>query len=202
MGNTLPAAAGIVKGERSLRHAGTNTIRTQRLTLRKIELSDAEAMFRNWARDPDISRYMRWTAHNDVEETRAIIQVWLNEYRADSTYHWGICLQNGEIFGSVGVIITAEADFKAEIGYCIGRSWWGQGYTSEAVRAVIDYMFSNTDIERIEAYHSLQNPASGGVMAKAGMRREGSARHKYRSFDGFQDCDLYGIIREEWEGGI
>jgi len=142
---------------------------------------------------------MRWLTHKNVEETRATIQNWFDGYKENNRYHWGICLENGEMIGSVGVMMTAESDFRAELGYCIGCKWWGQGYTSEAVRAIIDYMFANTDIERIEAYHSVNNPASGRVMAKAGMRREGFARNKYKNRDGFQDCDLYGIVRDEWE---
>ena len=182
-----------------MRHAGTQIIKTERLTLRKIELADAEMMFCNWANDDEVSRYMRWTTHKDAEETKAIIQHWFEGYKENNKYHWGICLENGEMIGSVGVMVTAEYDFKAELGYCIGRKWWGQGYTSEAVKAIIDYMFANTDIERIEAYHSIQNPASGKVMANSGMTLEGFARHKYKNRDGFQDCNLYGIIREEWE---
>jgi len=142
---------------------------------------------------------MRWTTHKDIDETRATIQEWFDGYKENNKYHWGICIENGEMIGSVGVMITDEHDFKAEIGYCIGRKWWGQGYTSETVKAALDYMFLNTDIQRIEAYHSIKNPASGKVMAKAGMRQEGFARHKYRNRDGFQDCNLYGIIREEWQ---
>ena len=182
-----------------MRHTGTQTIKTARLTLRKIEQDDAEMMFRNWSSDDEVSRYMRWSTHKNVEETRAIIQNWFDGYIENNRYHWGICLENGEMIGSVGVMMTAESDFRAELGYCVGRKWWGQGYTSEAVKAVIDYMFANTDIERIEAYHSVNNPVSGRVMAKAGMRREGFARNKYKNRDGFQDCDLYGIVRDEWE---
>ena len=182
-----------------MRHAGTQTIKTPRLTLRRIEPNDAAMMFRNWANDDEVTHYMRWTAHKDVDETKATIQDWFDGYKESNKYHWGICLEDGEMIGSVGVIMTAEYDFKAEVGYCIGRRYWGHGYTSEAVKAVIGYMFTNTDIERIEAYHSILNPASGRVMAKAGMRREGFAKHKYKNRDGFQDCDLYGIIREEWE---
>jgi ribosomal-protein-alanine N-acetyltransferase len=182
-----------------MRHAGTKIINTPLLTLRKINLDDADMMFHNWASDDEVSCYMRWSTHKNVEETESVIQNWFNSYKDDKTYHWGICLDNGEMIGSVGIIITAEYDFKAEVGYCIGRKWWGQGYTSEAVKAVIDYMYANTDIERIEAYHSVQNPASGKVMLNAGMRKEGFAKHKYKSEEGFQDCDLYGIIRTEWE---
>ncbi len=182
-----------------MRHVGTQAIKTYRLTLRKIELADAEMMFNNWANDDEVSRYMRWATHKNVDETKAIIQNWLNGYKENNRYHWGICLDNGEMIGSVGIMITAEYDFKAEVGYCIGRKWRSQGYTSEAVKAAIDYMFKNTDIERIEAYHSVQNPASGRVMVKSGMQHEGFARHKYRNRDGFQDCELYGIVRDEWE---
>ena len=189
----------MAKGEFVMRHAGTKTITTNRLTLRKIEISDAEMMFQNWASDDECSRYMRWNTHKDVDETKNTIQDWFDGYKKESTYHWGICLKNGEIIGSVGVMIISEHDFKGEIGYCIGRKYWGQGYTSEVVKAVLDYMFTNTDIERIEAYHSVENAASGKVMANAGMTLEGFAKHKYRNRDGFQDCEFYGIIRDEWE---
>ena len=179
------------------RHAGTKTIKTARLTLRKIELDDADAIFRNWANDDAVSRYMRWPTHKNVEETKTNTKSRVDGYKEDNYYYWGICLENGELIGAVSVVMAARDDFKAEIGYCIGRKWWGQGYASEAVKAVIGYMFAKTDIERIEAYHSIENPASGKVMAHAGMRHEGFARHKYKTRDGFQDCNLYGIIRDE-----
>ena len=181
-----------------MKHAGTQTIKTDRLTLRRIEFDDAEMMFRNWANDGEVTRYLRWMPHKNVDETRKIIQQWFDDYKNDYTYHWGICLEDGEMIGSVGMIAT-EYDYKADVGYCIGRNWWGKGYTSEAVKAVIDYMYTNTDIERIEAYHSAKNPTSGKVMLNAAMVYEGHARHKYKNHEGFQDSDMYGIIREMWE---
>ena len=182
-----------------MKHAGTRTVKTTRLTLRRIEPDDSEMMFLNWANDDEVSRYMRWPTHKNAEETKAIIQDWTNGYEDNNRYHWGICLENDEMIGSVGVMITAEYDYRAEIGYCIGRKWWGQGYTLEAAKAVVNYMFTNTDIERIEAYHSVNNPGSGRVLAKAGMRLEGFSKCKYKNREGFQDCDLYGIVRGDWE---
>jgi len=181
-----------------MKHAGTNTIKTERLILRRFKIDDADVMFRNWANDDEVTRFMRWQTHKDVDVSRNIMQEWIESYKEDSSYHWGICLKDGELIGSIGAFVT-EIDYCANIGYCIGRNWWGKGYVSEALKAVIDYMFSNTDIERIEAYHAVRNAASGKVMQNAGMAYEGLARHKFKSREGFEDSDLYGIIREMWE---
>ena len=106
---------------------------------------------------------------------------------------------DGEMIGSIGITITSEYDCKAELGYKIGSRWWRQGYTSEAAQAVIDYMFENTDVERIDSYSAVNNPASSKVMEKVGMSKEGLLRHYYKTRDGFQDCTLYAIIRDEWK---
>ena len=179
-----------------MKHAGTQEIHTERLFLRKILPDDAEVMFRNWANDAEVTRFMRWAAHKDADETRKTIQDWFDGY-SNKTYHWGICIKGGEIIGSLGIFNVNESDGCAEMGYCIGRKWWGQKYTTEAVKAVIRYMFENTDIERIEAFHSVLNPASGKVMLNAGMRCEGFARHKYKAHGVFHDCDMYAIVRED-----
>ena len=181
-----------------MKHAGTKTIETTRLILRKLELGDADMMFRNWASDDKVTLFLRWNAHKTIDETRNMIQQWVNSYQEESTYYWGIYLKDGEMIGSVGVTITSEYDFKGELGYKIGSRWWNQGYSSEAARAVIDYMFCNTDIERIDAFCSVENPASGKVMEKSGMQYEGHLRHYYKTRDGFHDCSLYGIIRSIW----
>jgi len=181
-----------------MKHAGTKTIKTDRLTLRKFIISDAETMFRNWANDNEVTRYMRWATHKDVDTSRAIMQEWVDSYKEDNSYHWGICLKDNELIGSIGAFVN-EIDYSANVGYCLGRKWWGKGYASEALRALIDYMFTNTDIERLEAYHAVENAASGKVMLNAGMVHEGFARHKFKSREGFHDSDMYGIIREMWE---
>lgn len=182
-----------------LTHVGTQTIETERLVLRQITPQDAEMIFRNWANDDDVSRYMRWPAHRTVTDTVKIVADWCEGYSSAQNYHWGICLQNGEMIGSVGLALINAYDSKANLGYCIGKAYWGNGYAAEAVSAVLDYMFAHVGINRIEAYHSVENPASGRVMQKVGMTFEGHARQKYRNRDGFQDSDMYGITRDDWE---
>ncbi len=182
-----------------MKHIGSKTIETARLTLRQLEYTDAEMMFNNWTSDDEVTRFLRWDAHKTIEATKDMIKQWIDGYHDDATYYWGIYLKDGEMIGSIGVTITSEYDLKGELGYKIGSRWWNQGYSSEAAKAVIDYMFCNTDIERIDAYSSVENPASSKVMEKAGMHYEGLLKHYYKIRDGFQDCTLYGIIREEWE---
>ncbi len=181
-----------------MKHTGTKTIETTRLVLRRLALTDAEMMFRNWTSDDKVTRFLRWDAHKTIDDTNRMIQQWINNYQYDSTYYWGMYLKNDEMIGSVGITIISECDFKGELGYKIGSHWWNQGYSSEAARAVIDYMFRNTDIERIGSFCSVENFASRRVMEKIDMRYEGLLRHYYKTGDIFHDCALYGIIRDEW----
>lgn len=182
-----------------LKHVGTKTIETPRLTLRRLEPADAEMMFHNWTSDEKVTRFLRWDAHKTVDETKDMVRRWVNSYQYDSTYYWGMYLKNGEMIGSIGVTVISEPDLKGELGYKIGSRWWGQGYSSEAAGAVVDYMFRNTDMERISAFSSVENPGSRKVMEKIGMHYEGLLQHYYRTRDGFHDCTLYAILRKEWE---
>lgn len=141
---------------------------------------------------------MRWELHKSISETIDMNQNWIDGYQSESTYYWGMYLPSGELIGSIGVSIVSEYDLVGELGYKIGSRWWGQGYTSEAAKAVIAFVFTNTDIERIQWHSSVENPASKKVMEKIGMSYEGLSRHSYRTRDGFQDCTFYGIIRDEW----
>ena len=182
-----------------MKHFGTQEIKTKRLTLRRFKVTDADMMFNNWANDDEVTRYMRWPSYKSVDEAVNTLQNWVDSYEGESYYHWGICLDSYEMIGSIGVFIDSEHDHRTELGYCIGRKWWNNGYVSEAVKAVIDYIFTNTDVERIEAFYAVDNPASGKVMQKAGMEFEGFARNKFKSRVGFEDSNMYGIVREMWE---
>ncbi|HML46149.1 MAG TPA: GNAT family N-acetyltransferase [Clostridia bacterium] len=182
-----------------LRRVGTRKIETQRLVLRPLAPEDADAMYHNFASDAEVSRFMRWTPYQSVEETKRDLMEIAASYASNQTYRWGVCLRDGTLIGTVGVSGMDERDERAEIAYCLGRAYWGQGYAAEAIRGVLERMFSEVGLNRIEAYHAVDNPASGRVMQKAGMTLEGHARQKYRTREGFQDCDLYGITREDWE---
>lgn len=181
-----------------LNHIGTQVIETPRLLLRRFTMQDVEPMFYTWANDAQVTRFMRWTPHKNTTETRIILAKWIKEYRTLPSYHWAITLKPElQLIGSIGVYGINDQDMAGETGYCIARPYWGKGYAAEALRAVIEFMFSRVGLNRIEAYHSVNNPASGAVMRKCGMQPEGCCRQKYMACEGLQDCDLYAILAKD-----
>ena len=106
-----------------LTHKGTQTIETSRLILRRAVLEDAEPMFRNWASDPDVTKYLTWPAHESVAVTQQVVEGWVSEYGRSDYYHWMIVLkETGEPIGSLLASIVGLAQ-SAHIGYCIGKKW-------------------------------------------------------------------------------
>lgn len=183
-----------------MNHVGTKTLKTQRLTLRKFTLDDANAMFHNWASDPEVTKFMTWPAHTDVGITRMVIESWVKEYDREDYYQWAIEFE-GEPIGSISVIYTDAKTRKSEIGYCIGRNWWHRGITSEALAAVMELLFKEVGVNRIQARHDTNNPHSGGVMRKCGMTYEGTLRQEARNNQGIVDSCIYGILRNEYFNG-
>lgn len=179
-------------------HQGTITVETDRLILRQFSNEDASAMFHSWSSDEAVAQYMRWDAHKSIEETERIISAWINDYERFDFYLWAITLkETNELIGSIGMFSVNTHDMCYEVAYNIGRYFWNRGYVSEALKSVLRFGLQQVGINRIEAYHSINNPASGKVMLKSGMRFEGRARQKYRSHAGFEDCDLYAILKDD-----
>ena len=88
-----------------MKHAGTQTIETERLRLRRVTVDDAQAMFDNWASDPEVTRYLTWKPHRGVEETREILQAWAGRYEKQDFYLWGIALRETDtLFGTISVV--------------------------------------------------------------------------------------------------
>lgn len=182
-----------------MKHIGTQTIETPRLILRRFELSDAQAMFDNWASDSNVTTYLTWPTHTDVSVTERVLGDWVPQYERDDCYRWAITLKrNGaEPIGSIDVAHWDESGEVPEIGYCMGKRWWHQGIMSEALGAVIGFLFDRVGVERIIARHDVNNPHSGGVMRKCGMTYEGVTEQTHRNNQGVVDTANYFIERRD-----
>lgn len=183
-----------------MEHKGTQRIETPRLILRMAQMTDAEPMFRNWASDPEVTKFLTWPTYESVENAYTILDIWTKEYDNPNFYQWMIELKEiGEPIGSISVVHHRDDIAEAEIGYCIGQRWWHKGIMSEALAAVIDFLFSEVGMNRIEAKHDTNNPHSGDVMKKCGMKYEGSNRAADRNNQGICDIAQYAILRSDWE---
>ncbi len=129
-----------------------------------------------------------------------MIGIWLNSYANENYYQWAIVLkETDEPIGSISVVNMNEDLSMVHIGYCIGKPWWHQGITSEALKALITFFFEEVDVNRIEARHDPQNPHSGNVMKKCGLRYEGTMRSADRNNQGIVDNCYYGILKSDWQ---
>lgn len=176
-------------------HLGTQYLETKRLILRRFTLEDAPAMYQNWASDDQVTKFMTWPTHDHVEVSHMVLTDWVSHYSEENYYQWAIVPKAlGQPIGSIAAVRINDRVGKAEIGYCIGKAWWHQGIMTEALGAVIDFFFDEVGMNRVEACHDPNNPHSGGVMKKCGMRYEGTERQS--SFNNFGICDIsrYAIL--------
>lgn len=183
-----------------MQHCGTQTIETKRLILRPFTMDDSISMYENWASDSEVTKYLTWPHHETPDITKSILQDWIHQYDRKDFYQWAIVdKENSEPIGSISVVEYNNDTDMAEIGYCIGRPWWHMGITSEALHAIIQFLFEYVQVNRIQAIHDVHNTNSGRVMAKCGMQYEGTLRQYARNNTGLCDVCLYAILKHEYK---
>ena len=182
-----------------MKRCGTQTLETKRLILRRFTVRDADAMYTNWASDPEVTRYLTWPAHAGVETSRAVLADWTAAYAQESCYQWAIVLKDraDEPVGSIGAVDVSDDIAAVQIGYCLGRRWWHQGIMSEALGAVMDFFFDAVGCNRVAGRHDPRNPHSGMVMQKCGMKYEGTQRSADRNNQGICDTSWYALLKDE-----
>jgi [ribosomal protein S5]-alanine N-acetyltransferase len=175
------------------------TLQTNRLILRPFELTDAKEVQR-LAGDRALADTTLEIPHPYEE---GIAEKWISTHR--QKFENGemvnvaiILLETEGLIGAMGLTIVPRFE-RAELGYWIGKPYWGNGYCTEAARAVLEYGFTTLKLNRIHAHHFKRNPASGRVLEKLGMVHEGFARQHVKKWDIFEDIVLYGILKSEWQ---
>ena len=150
---------------------GTKMLQTERLILRRFVESDAEAMFQNWASSAENLTYVTWDPHPNVDVTRNSIRNWVASYADPHYFKWAICLKEKpeQVIGDISIVEMDENDSSCEIGYILGKTYWGRGMMTEALKTVLDFCFTKAGFQKVKARYASLNPASGRVMEKAGM---------------------------------
>ncbi len=179
---------------------GTQRLETDRLILRPFVAEDAEDMYRNWTSDPEVTKFLTWPAHASVEIAIMLLNDWIPRYADGGYFNWAIeWKENGRVIGNISVVRLREDIDEAEIGYCMSKDYWGRGIMPEALKAVMDYLFDTAGMNRVSACHDANNPKSGRVMEKVGMKLEGVLRQSGKNNQGICDAVWRAMIRSDRE---
>ena len=174
------------------------TISTSRLTLRFLNEADLPSAYDIFS-NPEVMRYWAYPAWTDPAQA----QQWL--IRIQDGYQTGDALQLGIerdtdqiLVGTCTLFQFHAASRRAEIGYALGRRYWGLGYMHEALQALLQHAFDRLDLNRLEADIDPRNLASARTLERLGFQKEGYLRERWIVNDEVSDTALYGLLRREW----
>ena len=143
---------------------------TARLILRKPRAEDAPLIFAAYAQDPDVTRYLTFRPHRDLNDTHEAIGRFLENWHTGKSYSWLIFRRDPEeLIGA----IAAREDQGINVGYLLAHPFWGQGFMSEALGVIVEWAFSAPSIFRVWAVCDLENDASARLLERNGFRQEG-----------------------------
>jgi RimJ/RimL family protein N-acetyltransferase len=174
-------------------------LETPRLVLRRPTVEDVELAFESYASDPEITRYLTWTAHTSAAQTRDYFQQAIDAWDLRMGHRMWLIerKEDGVLMGTIGCTVYFH---RVEIGFALGSRFWGEGYMPEALARVCDAAFADGRIARVQALCDAENTASSRVMEKVGMQYEGRLRryghHPNRS-DLPRDCVMYALVRAD-----
>ena len=173
------------------------TFETVRLIARKPRVIDAPEIFQAYASDPQITRFLSWKAYTALEPLSRFLADRARDWeQGGPTFTWLLCIRGDTTpIGSIGLTLDSHG---AMFGYVLGKNYWRQGLTVEALRFLVDWAFTQPEIFRAWAYCDAENLASARVMEKAGMKCEGRLR-RWQAFPSIgpepRDCLMYAITR-------
>ncbi len=171
-------------------------LNSQRLTIKPLTASDTTALFA-YRSDPEVARYQSFSPET-VDEARRFIEDNTTCFNCEENwFQMGIYLQ-GELIGDMGIHFIGPENSQCEIGYTLCHSQQGKGYATEAVRAVLSFLFTQLGKHRVTAGLDPRNASSIKLLERIGFRREGHFMKSYLNKGIWEDDMLYALLSEEW----
>lgn len=178
---------------------GFPKLETERLQLRELTLLDAETMFHYFSKE-SVIRYFGMDSFENLEQAKTTIQTFKNRYEEGTVFRWGIEKKGtGQLIGTCGFHLINNHHKRAEIGYELDDTYWGQGYATEALQSMLAYGFETLQLIRIAAVVYVENKASQNLLSKAGFQEEGLLRKHMIQNEVAHDTILYSLLKEEWK---
>ena len=178
-----------------------DTIPANRLTLRRLALADAPALFEVFSH-PEVMRYWSSLPQTNIAETQKMVERIQEGYRDGRFLQLGLERHSDQaLMGTCTLYAIHPQSRRAEIGYILGRPYWGSGYMNEALQALIRHAFGELRLNRLEADIDPRNLASQKTLERLGFQKEGYMRERWTVGEEVSDSALYGLLRREWTGG-
>lgn len=174
---------------------------TERLVLKALAEPDVQALFAILS-DPEVMRFWNTPPMEKTSEAEELLARAAVASSQRTSLRWGIQPQTGtQIIGTCMLFHLNEQSSRAEIGYALGRAYWGQGFMQEALTAVFAYGFDERrlNLERIEAELDPRNTASVRALERLGFAREGVLRERWTVAGETSDSLIMGLLQREWQ---
>ena len=179
------------------------TINTQRLRLRSLNAADSSNI-ENAAKNKAIADTMISIPHPYPKgEALNFIKHRIDEFNLNKSFTYVIeTKENNNFCGITEVRDIDQEHYQGEVSFWLSEESWGKGYMSEVVKSVTEYCFTQTNLNRLYAYHMLRNPASGKVLKKNGFTHEGTLRQRVYKLNKFEDVALWGILKSDYKNAV
>lgn len=175
-------------------------IKTEDLILRKVRREDVPAYFQRVGSREAVTRYMLYNPHTHISESEESVEKVLRRYETGKCYRWAIARKEDDtLIGIIELLRFDEEKDSCSFAYMIGDEYWGRGYGTQTLKAVLRFAFAKMELSAVEADHIAENPASGAVMRKSGMVHVRTDEGKYEKNGKIYDAPVYRITREQWQ---
>lgn len=175
------------------------TLETKNLILRPLKMSDLDDLY-EYANDPDVYKHGMWRPYPSREDCAEDLEDLVKQYDTDKFWWWALeCKADNKMIGRCDLTDVVPRVGRAEMGYALNKNYWGKGYATEAIQAVLKYAFETMNLNRVAATVLTDNAASIHLLEKVGMQREGTLRQDTKIRGYLEDLHLYAILKSEWD---
>ena len=173
-------------------------INTPRTVLRWISEHDIDSLYEIFS-DPQVMRYWSTAPLSNREAAADLQREIAAGNESEKMFKWGLALRNSNTLVGTTTLFNLNLDNgRAELGYALGRGYWGKGYMNEALKALVSHSFEVMGLRRLEADVDPRNAASIHTLERLGFQREGFLRERWCVNGEIQDALFYGLLRHEW----
>jgi [ribosomal protein S5]-alanine N-acetyltransferase len=177
------------------------TLQGERVALRWMTTRDADALYAIFS-DPEVVRYWSTLPMTRKAEARALLRDIREEHADGHLHEWGLVQrENDRVIGTCTLFHIDRGNRRAEVGFALGRPWWGQGLMREGLGVLLDFAFGELALRRVEADVDPRNRLSAELLERLGFRREGLLRERWNVGGELQDAAFYGLLAREFRRG-